>query len=139
MWYDLGYHPEPGSPLESVYQILFQLRQEAHFVETVMITRAILDAPLQTVEGAKPGTELKDLADQYLKALFPYHEADEKQRMRMLHEKLDEWVKNIDHIQVDVLPSITDQMKAARRKRRSQDMLQRIDKDMSRLVQRKFL
>jgi len=103
-----------------------------------MMTRAILDAPLQTVEGAQPGTELKDPADQYLKALFPYHEADEKTRLRLLQDKLKEWVEGVEHIVVEPLPTITEKMRGARRRRRGYEQMKRVNKQMSRQVQRRL-
>lgn len=136
--YDLGHMPEPNSPLESVFDMLFQLRQEAKYMEHLLLIRAILDAPLQTEEGVQTGNEVEKLLDNYTKALFPFHDADRKRDMDDMKEQLKRWVEAVDNIKIQPMPSLTERAQAARRMRRGLEQQRKADIALSGLVRRKM-
>ena len=103
-----------------------------------MITRAILDAPLQLAEDHQSGNELKELAEQYMTALFPHHEGEDKHSMSVLQAELKKWVEGTQKLIVKPLPSLTDGLKAARRLKRSEEQRTTVDKRLSRLIQRRI-
>ena len=136
--YDLGHIPEFGSPLESVFDILFSLRQESRFIETLLMMRATMDAPLQTVEGVKVGKEMEDLLDRYTKSLFPYHEADKRKDMDVMQEQLKRWVGGTSSITVTPMPSLKDQLNVSRRTRRGRQQQEAIDQQLSGLRRKRI-
>ena len=136
--YDLGYIPEPNSPLESVFDILFSLRQETRFIETLLTMRATMDAALQNVEGATVGKEMEELLDRYTKSLFPYHEADKRKDMAVMQEQLKRWVGGTESITVTPMPSLSDQLKVARRVSRGRRQQEAIDQQLSGLRRRRI-
>jgi hypothetical protein len=134
----MGIKPELGSPLESMYQILFQLRQEQTFFSQALLARAILDAPLQTVEGAEIGDDLSKISEQYIDSMFPNYKSDNKKKVKELQEALHEWVSKVSDITVTPLPSMTDRMKQARRAQKGRQQLETYNRSLSNKIQRRL-
>lgn len=134
----MGLQPEPGAPLESVYAVLFQKRQDARFLENFLQARATLDAPLQTVEGAQTGDELKNIVEEYVNTIFPFQKADSKKEIREMAAVLKQWVENTAGLQVEMLPDPAKQLQVARRLKKGQLQQQRINQQMSQMVRRRM-
>jgi hypothetical protein len=79
------------------------------------LIRAILDAPLQTEEGANLGNELEEALDVYKKTVFPFWEADKKRELAEAKEVLKSWTGSVSHITIDVLPDPVSELKFQQR------------------------
>ena len=105
-----------GSLLESLYAYLFQLRQETQFMQTFVVARAVLDAPLQTVEGANVGQDLKKLVEEYTRLIFPHTEADKRKEFEEMRRVLEAYTKAYSSIEVKPLPTLMESVKRADRR-----------------------
>lgn len=132
VWYDLGHKPEPGSPLESVYALLFQARQDADYLKTFMTVRAILDAPLQTVEGVQTGNELKNLVEEYTETVYPFAKADKRKVIDEMTKALRHYVNEVAAIEAVPLPTLTEKLRIHRRMAESR---QRYSEQVSKTAQ----
>ena len=103
-----------------------------------MLTRAVLDAPLQTAEGMEPGKELEKLVDKYVQAIFPYHEADQRKDKQSMKEQLHRWVSQVKHLTIEPLADMGDQLQSARRQRRAQQQMSTYENHLARMVRKRL-
>lgn len=98
------------------------------YLKTFVLIRAILDAPLQTVEGANVGKELQNLAEEYTEKVFPNIHADKKRVIDEMTRDLMRWVSNVAAIEATPLPTLMEQVRAEQRKKKGkQQHLSRIE------------
>lgn len=121
VWYDLKILPEPGSPLESIFVVLFTLRQDIEFNKTMTMLHAILEAPRQTLEQYKPDKTLDQAIEAYVKSMYPYWDADKKADIQKAAQVLHQWVSKVDHMEIQPIPTITSMLKN-RQARRHQEL-----------------
>ena len=138
MWYDMKKQPEPGTPLESVYALLFQMRQDIQFLAQFLQARAILDAPLQTVEGVQVGDELKNIVEEFINAMYPFQRADMKKEIHEMAEILQKFVEQVHSIQVELLPDPGKLMQEARRRRKGQEQHKQVNMQLAQMIRRQL-
>lgn len=114
------------------------MRQEAEFCKTILIARAVLDAPLQTMEGVQPGDDLEKMVEAYLNAMFPFQQADVKRAMDKMRNMLNTWVNSVDTITVEPLPDPVSEAKLARRVAKGRQQLVSRDLALSKHKRRKL-
>ncbi|MCA8938752.1 MAG: hypothetical protein KDB07_03005 [Planctomycetes bacterium] len=130
--------PEPGTPLESVYALLFQMRQDIQFLAQFLQARAILDAPLQTVEGVQVGDELKNIVEEFINAMYPFQRADMKKEIHEMAEILQKFVEQVHSIQVELLPDPGKLMQEARRRRKGQEQHKQVNMQLAQMIRRQL-
>ncbi len=79
--------PEPGSPVEILFILLWKMRQDIEFHKS----RATLQA-LMSQQGVE-GKHIKEAFDSLKEAFFPYGKGQKKGELRQLREQLMQEVK----------------------------------------------
>lgn len=107
MWYDrfVGLPPR-GSPLESLFLLVFLQRQEAQ----LLATRAIVQSTLLTEGKQDPALEAFKA---YSEAMVPFLEKAQLGQQKTEHELLNEFVKS--PMKIDLKPIYQSQVDQAKR------------------------
>jgi hypothetical protein len=104
MWYDkYPSLPPGGSPLESLFLLVFLQRQEANLLST----RALVQSTLPEGKAAQPAIEAYQ---KYVDRMFPFIESASKESE--MHTKLREFVKQ--KAVIDLRPIMAAQAQTAR-------------------------
>ena len=108
--------------METVFLHLWGMRQKVEYLKTSYLVRAVVNAPLQTVEGANIDTDKMEEAHEALfSAMFPFSEHEKKKEDTDARGRLDHWVRKVKGIKVlEVLPDIKSAIKEHRARRRLQ-------------------
>lgn len=105
MWYDkyTGLPPR-GTPLESLFLLVYLQRQESN----LLATRALVQSTLPEGKAAKPAIEA---FQKYVDRMFPFIESASKETAD--HERLREFVKH--PVKIDLKPVFAAQAESARK------------------------
>lgn len=104
MWYDkYPTFPPRGSPLESLFLLVFLQRKEADLLST----RALVQSTLPEGKAAQPAIEAYQ---KYVSQMFPFIQSASKESE--LHERLREFVKY--KARIDLRPVMAAQAETAR-------------------------
>lgn len=96
--------------------------------------RAILDAPLQTEEGANLDNSLEEALDTYKKTVFPFWEADKKREMDEAKAVLKSWTGNVSHVTIELLPDPAADFKFQQRVARANKSYEIYNEQVSKMV-----
>lgn len=105
MWYDkYDGLPPRGSPLESLFLLVYLQRQEAD----LLATRALVQSTLPEGQAAKPAIEA---FQKFVDRMFPFIESASKESAD--HERLRDFVKQ--PVRIDLRPVYAAQAESAKR------------------------